>query len=119
MIDDILDEMTKMFYPDSMPETITNKEKPAETINTLNIAPRYNSSGKKDYHIIVKTNRSESDDIKGWIVIDGVEYAVDYFYNLGNCIKGDYKATDYILDGIGFDVRDFEVKDRTEETQWA
>ena len=119
MIDDILDEMTKMFYPDYMPETITNKEKPTETISHLNIAPHYNSSGKKDYHIIVKTNRSKSDDIKGWIVIDGIEYAVDYFYNLGNCIKGDYIAVERILLSIGFDVRDFEVKDRTEETQWA
>ena len=111
MIDDLINEMSKKFYPNENVSGINNIAEKDELIKI----PKYNSSGLKNYQIIKNPSRKDMYDIKGWVIIDEVEYIIKWIYNIDNFIKGNYKAADYIFSSIGFDIRDFEIKDKSDE----
>lgn len=83
------------------------------------IIPEYNSSGKKDYMLIKKTNRIDMWDIQGWIIIDGVQYEIFSWCNFEALAEGDYRTADYLLYHLGFKTYNFEIKDRRNEVQYV
>ena len=79
--------------------------------------PKYNSSGKKDYTLVKKTDRIDRYDIKGWIIIDGIQYEIKYWLDFDALAEGHYRTADYLFTYLGFNTYNFEIKDRRNEIQ--
>ena len=113
-LEDILSLHPKIKNEATMPAVAESK-----TLSDMLDIPKYNSSGKKDYMLIKKRHRTDRYDDKGWIIIDGVQYAIEYWLNFEALAEGDYRTADYLLDYLGFNTYDFEIKDRRNEVQYV
>ena len=114
MIEDLLADLEDILLPYKKYDKKTTKkdiiEVPISTKTIIN---------KKDYTIIINRKRTDIYDSRGLIIIDCKEYDIAYWWNLEALIKGDYKTTDYLLSYLGFNTDDFNIKDHTNEIQWA
>jgi len=113
-LEDILSPHPKIKNEATMPAVVESK-----TLSDMLDIPKYNSSGKKDYMLIKKTNRIDMWDIQGWIIIDGVQYEIFSWCNFEALAEGDYKTADHLLYHLGFNTYDFEIKDRRNEVQYV
>ena len=113
-LEDILSPHPKIKNEATMPAVAESK-----TLSDMLDIPKYNSSGKKDYMLIKKTNRIDMWDIQGWIIIDGVQYKIFSWCNFEALAEGDYKTADHLLYHLGFNTYDFEIKDRRNEVQYV
>ena len=113
-LEDILSPHPKIKNEATMPAVADSKQ-----LSDMLDIPKYNSSGKKDYMLIKKRHRTDRYDDKGWIIIDGVQYAIEYWLNFEALAEGDYRTADYLLDYLGFNTYDFEIKDCRNEVQYV
>lgn len=112
MIEDLLIDLENILLPYKKYNKKAAKKDIIET--SISIEPINN---KKDYTIKINTNRTDIYDSQGLIIIDGKEYDIAHWWNLEALIKGGYKATDYLLNYLGFNTDDFNIKDHTNEIQ--
>ena len=119
MTENLIEQLENILSPHpkaKLEATMPAVNKSLDLPDTL-IIPKYNSSGKKEYMLIKKTNRMDMWDIQGWIIIDGVQYKIFHWCNFEAFAEGDYKTADYLLSHLGFKTYDFEIKDRRNEVQ--